>query len=174
MVGPPFVHNIAKPLAGGPGIAKFEGLGNDNLANMFLVSSLEDADHLFFGCLSRVRELADILHGVFCHDTEVFLFDTQPAQVLRDTDLFGNLTDGSNGFSCRVHGGETVNVFTHGFCDIAEAVCVADQVEFLYVRQQDCVADTVRKVVETAQLVSHSVNITEGSVVEAIPARYWP
>ena len=25
------------------------------------------------------------------------------AQILRDANLFGNLTDGSNGFSCRIH-----------------------------------------------------------------------
>ena len=100
-----------------------------------LVSSLEDADYLLFGCFSRVGELADILHGVFCHDAEVFFLDTKLAQILRDANLFGNLTDGSNGFSCSVHGGETVNVLARGLCDIAEAVCVADQVEFLYMGQ---------------------------------------
>ena len=115
-----------------------------------LVSGLEDADYLLFGCFSRVGELADILHGVFCHDAEIFFLDTQLAQILRDADLFGNLTDGSNGFSCSVHGGENVNVLAHGFCDIAEAVCVADQVEFLYMGQQDRVADAVRQVVEAA------------------------
>ena len=124
----------------GPGLRDF----------LFLISSFEDANNLFPGCLSRVGKLAYILHGVLCHDAEVFLLDTQLAQVLRDSDLLGNLADGSNGFSCSVHGGETVNVLARGLCDIAEAVCVADQVEFLYMGQQDRVADAVGQVVEAA------------------------
>ena len=116
-----------------------------------LVSSLEDADYLLFGCFSRVGELADILHGVFCHDAEVFFLDTKLAQILRDANLFGNLTDGSNGFSCSVHGGETVNVLARGLLRYrGSGLRFADQVEFLYMGQQDRVADAVRQVVEAA------------------------
>lgn len=43
----------------------------------------------------------------------------------------------------------------HGLCDVAEAVRIADQVELFHMREKDRVADTVREIVHTAELVSH-------------------
>lgn len=54
----------------------------------------------------------------------------------------------------------------HGLCDVAEAVRIADQVELFHIREKDRVADTVREIVHTAELVSHRMDISEGCVIE--------
>lgn len=54
----------------------------------------------------------------------------------------------------------------HGLCDVAEAVRIADQVELFHMREKDRVADTVREIVHTAELMCHRMDISEGCVIE--------
>lgn len=130
------------------------------------VCAAVDLDDLFFGCFAWVGEAADVFLGVFCHDLEIFWLDAEHTQVVWNADLAADQTDGVDAGVGGFGGGHVGGVDAHGFGNVAEAVHVANDVEFFNIWQEDGVADAVWQVVVTAELVGHCMDIAEGGVVE--------
>lgn len=130
------------------------------------VGAAVEFDDFVLRVLARACQGAGVLECILGHEFEILRLNAEFLECARDADLAAQAADGVDALVCGFVRAEAVDDLAHRLGDVAEAVEIADEVEFADVRQQDGVADAVRQVVETAELMGHGMDVAEGGVVE--------